>query len=110
MTRSLTLTLAHYAASTSIGSIPAEVMERAKLVIMDEMACACFGRRSAQASPLARALSIADPNLIEHEAPFHAYPIISSNVFTFGGLKIDPSARVLNSDLLKFKRLGQIAR
>jgi tricarballylate dehydrogenase len=32
------------------------------------------------------------------EAPFHAYPIISSNVFTFGGLKIDPSARVLNGD------------
>ena len=23
-------------------------------------------------------------------APFHAYPIISSNVFTFGGLKIEP--------------------
>lgn len=32
------------------------------------------------------------------EAPFHAYPIISSNVFTFGGLKIDPSARVLDGD------------
>jgi tricarballylate dehydrogenase len=32
------------------------------------------------------------------QAPFHAYPVISSNVFTFGGLKIDPSARVLNSD------------
>lgn len=31
-------------------------------------------------------------------APFHAYPIISSNVFTFGGLKIDPEARVLNRD------------
>jgi len=30
--------------------------------------------------------------------PFHAYPIISSNVFTFGGLKIDPQARVLNRD------------
>jgi tricarballylate dehydrogenase len=33
-----------------------------------------------------------------HEAPFHAYPIISSNVFTFGGLKIDVSARVLDGD------------
>ncbi len=32
------------------------------------------------------------------EVPFHAYPIISSNVFTFGGLKIDPSARVLNGE------------
>ena len=32
------------------------------------------------------------------EAPFHAYPIISSNVFTFGGLKIDPDARVLDGD------------
>lgn len=31
-------------------------------------------------------------------APFHAYPIISANVFTFGGLKIDPDARVLNGD------------
>ena len=30
--------------------------------------------------------------------PFHAYPIISSNVFTFGGLKVDSQARVLNSD------------
>jgi tricarballylate dehydrogenase len=29
-------------------------------------------------------------------APFHAYPIISSNVFTFGGLKVDSRARVLN--------------
>jgi tricarballylate dehydrogenase len=32
------------------------------------------------------------------EPPFHAYPIISANVFTFGGLKIDPNARVLNGD------------
>ena len=31
-------------------------------------------------------------------APFHAYPIMSANVFTFGGLKIDPDARVLSSD------------
>ena len=30
--------------------------------------------------------------------PYHAYPMISSNVFTFGGLKIDPTARVLNRD------------
>jgi tricarballylate dehydrogenase len=32
------------------------------------------------------------------EGPYHAYPIISSNVFTFGGLKIDASARVLDGD------------
>jgi tricarballylate dehydrogenase len=32
------------------------------------------------------------------EAPFHAYPIISSNVFTFGGLKVDAKARVLDRD------------
>jgi tricarballylate dehydrogenase len=32
------------------------------------------------------------------EGPFHAYPIISANVFTFGGLKIDPEACVLDSD------------
>lgn len=31
-------------------------------------------------------------------APFHAYPIISANVFTFGGVKVDSSARVLNAD------------
>lgn len=32
------------------------------------------------------------------EGPFHAYPIISANVFTFGGLKIDTEARVLDGD------------
>lgn len=31
-------------------------------------------------------------------APYFAYPIISANVFTFGGLKIDADARVLNTD------------
>ena len=30
--------------------------------------------------------------------PFSAYPIIAANVFTFGGLRIDPSARVVNRD------------
>ena len=30
------------------------------------------------------------------EPPFHAYPVISSNVLTFGGLKVDTDARVLN--------------
>jgi tricarballylate dehydrogenase len=32
------------------------------------------------------------------EPPFHAYPIVASNVFTFGGLKVDAQARVLDSD------------
>jgi tricarballylate dehydrogenase len=31
------------------------------------------------------------------EAPFHAYPVISSNVFTFGGVKVDQQARVLDA-------------
>ena len=30
--------------------------------------------------------------------PYSAYPIISSNVFTFGGLKVNAEARVLNRD------------
>ena len=32
------------------------------------------------------------------EAPYHAYPIISANVFTFGGLKVDERGRVLDGD------------
>ncbi len=31
-------------------------------------------------------------------APFHAYPIMSANVFTFGGLKTDRSGRVVDHD------------
>ena len=31
-------------------------------------------------------------------APFHAYPIISANVFTFGGLKTDTLGRVVDQD------------
>ena len=42
----LTLAVAEYAASTRIQSIPAHVKERAKQIIFDEAACACFGRRS----------------------------------------------------------------
>ena len=30
--------------------------------------------------------------------PFRAWPIIAANCFTFGGLKINPSAQVLNTD------------
>ncbi|MBV1796494.1 FAD-binding protein [Siccirubricoccus sp. G192] len=32
------------------------------------------------------------------EPPFHAYPIVSSNVFTFGGVKVDGQARVLDAN------------
>ena len=32
------------------------------------------------------------------EGPYHAYPIISANVFTFGGIKIDEEARVVDAD------------
>jgi tricarballylate dehydrogenase len=32
------------------------------------------------------------------KAPYHAYPIISANVFTFGGLKVDTNGQVLSSD------------
>ncbi|RSN66948.1 FAD-binding dehydrogenase [Actinomadura sp. WAC 06369] len=31
-------------------------------------------------------------------APFHAYPVIASNVFTFGGLKTNDRAEVLDTD------------
>ena len=31
------------------------------------------------------------------EPPFRSYPIIGSNTFTFGGLKVTPDARVLNT-------------
>lgn len=31
------------------------------------------------------------------QAPYHAYPVISANVLTFGGLKVDRNARVLNT-------------
>ncbi len=30
--------------------------------------------------------------------PFQAYPIISANVFTYGGLKVTPDAQVVNAD------------
>ena len=32
------------------------------------------------------------------EGPFQAYPIIAANVFSYGGLRTDPSARVLDTD------------
>ncbi len=39
------------------------------------------------------------------EPPFHAYPIISSNVLTFGGVKVDARARVLDRDGAPIPRL-----
>ena len=32
------------------------------------------------------------------QPPFHAYPIISSNTFTFGGLKVNVNAQVVSND------------
>ncbi|WP_043460805.1 MmgE/PrpD family protein [Azohydromonas australica] len=46
MTDNPTLALTRYAASTSLEALPADVVDRAKQVIFDEVACACFGRRS----------------------------------------------------------------
>src|SRR4029453_15323689 len=46
MSDNLTLSLARYAASTSCEELPPEVKERASQVILDEVACAYFGRRS----------------------------------------------------------------
>jgi len=43
---SITEEVAEYAVSTSVEQIPPEVRERARLVIIDEMASACFGGRS----------------------------------------------------------------
>jgi 2-methylcitrate dehydratase PrpD len=45
MAQSVSLTLAQYAASTAVSAIPGNVRERAKQVILDEMASACFGRQ-----------------------------------------------------------------
>lgn len=62
MTQTLTRTLAEYAASTAIQRIPPEVRERAKMVILDEMASAHFGRRSLAGDLAARyAMSLGGP-------------------------------------------------
>ncbi len=37
--------------------------------------------------------------------PYHAYPMISSNTFTFGGLKVNTRAQVLNQDGVPIKGL-----
>ena len=46
MAETLTLAVARYAAGTSFAKLPPEVQERARQVVLDEVACAYFGRRS----------------------------------------------------------------
>lgn len=46
MGETLTLTVARHAVGTSYAALPAEVQERARQVVLDEIACAYFGRRS----------------------------------------------------------------
>ena len=43
-TASVTREIADYASSTTAAAVPADVRERAKLVIFDELCCAAFGR------------------------------------------------------------------
>lgn len=40
----LSLTMARYAAGTSVDAIPPNVLERARQIVMDELACAAFGQ------------------------------------------------------------------
>jgi 2-methylcitrate dehydratase PrpD len=46
MGETLTMAVARHALGTSYAALPAEVQERARQVVLDEVACACFGRRS----------------------------------------------------------------
>ena len=46
VTETLTLAVARYAVGTTYAALPSEVQERAKQVVLDEVACAYFGRRS----------------------------------------------------------------
>jgi 2-methylcitrate dehydratase PrpD len=43
-TASVTQAIAHYASSTTASAVPAQVRDRAKRVIFDELCCATFGR------------------------------------------------------------------
>jgi 2-methylcitrate dehydratase PrpD len=43
-TASVTRAIAHYASSTTASAVPAQVRDRAKRVIFDELCCATFGR------------------------------------------------------------------
>jgi len=44
LAENLTLTIARYASATSVDAIPPVVRERARQVVMDELACAAFGQ------------------------------------------------------------------
>jgi 2-methylcitrate dehydratase PrpD len=44
--KSISYTMAEYAVATSIELIPEEVRERARMIVVDEMASSCFGKRS----------------------------------------------------------------
>ncbi|TXC72844.1 MmgE/PrpD family protein [Sphingomonas ginsenosidivorax] len=52
--RTLTATVADYAAATSLARIPPEVLDRARKVVFDEMACAYFGCTSPGATAATR--------------------------------------------------------
>ena len=79
--------------------VPAQTLERT--VAEYNAACVDGAFKPLELDGLAtRGLSPPKTNWAQpiNEGPFHAYPIISANVFTFGGLKIDAGARVLNRD------------
>jgi 2-methylcitrate dehydratase PrpD len=69
MSDNLTLAVARYAAGTRCEALPADVVQRAKLVVVDEIACACFGRRSLAGDLAAR---YAAPYEVPAEARIHA--------------------------------------
>jgi tricarballylate dehydrogenase len=93
-----------YQASTLAGladaiGVPADRLERT--VAAYNSACVSGPWRPLELDGLAtRGLSPKKSNWAHpiDKAPFLAYPIVSSNVFTFGGLKIDGSGRVLDTD------------
>lgn len=79
--------------------VPAEILT--KTVADYNAACVEGEFRALELDGLAtKGLSPAKSNWARpiNKGPYHAYPIISANVFTFGGLKIDTKGRVLDSD------------
>jgi tricarballylate dehydrogenase len=84
---------------TAALAIPAEALETT--VAAYNAACVPGDFKPLEVDHLAtRGLSPAKSNWAWRldEPPYHAYPIISANVLTFGGLKVDVNARVLDSD------------
>ncbi len=79
--------------------IPADVLEQT--VAAYNAACQSGTFKALELDHLAtKGLAPAKSNWARplDKAPYAAYPIMSANVFTFGGLKIDTKARVLNND------------